>query len=179
VAERWRGDAHAILAAALRDETGEVLAAAAARLVAALAQAGGRLSRRDAQRRLRYTATQLDGAVRAGGARVRERRETTGGRPAEWLELVAQQSPEPAEGRPASVGEDDLADGDEAGGTAGVTDVTKGTKASSQEGGPPPLVTAGVTKAAEWAADAPTVTADTARANGHPGRGAAVEVVEL
>ena len=152
VAERWRRDAHAVLAAALRDEDGDATQVAAARLVAALGQAGGRLGRREALRRLRCTAAQLDGALRATGGRVRERRAATGGRPAEWLELLPPDAPQPAHSAPAGpggaepAGAGDRADVVEAVEATGETDVTKGTGADSQDREARDLVPSGVTR---------------------------------
>jgi hypothetical protein len=189
VAERWRRDAHAVLAAALRDEDGDATALAAARLVAALGQAGGRLARREALRRLRCTTAQLDGALRAAEGRVRERRTTTGGRPAEWLELTRPDASQPARGAQepapapapatAATATDDAGTGEtDAAALADVTDVTKGTKADSQDWEAPTLVTFGVTKAAPPASDAEPMGAGAGRANGHVGE-AGLEVLEL
>jgi hypothetical protein len=91
IAERWRHDAHALLAAALRDDRAEADAAAAARLVDALVEAGGPLPRRDLLRRLHWTASTLDTALEAAGERVRQREvlpDSHGGRPAQWVELA-------------------------------------------------------------------------------------------
>ena len=189
VAERWRHDAHAVLAAALRDEDGDATAVAAARLVAALGQAGGRLARREALRRLRCTTAQLDGALRAAEGRVRERRTTTGGRPAEWLELTRPDASQPARGAqepasapvPATATDDADAGAEvaaESGGRTDVTAVTKGTKADHQDWEGPPLVTSGVTKAGFSASDDELVGTGAGRANGHAGE-PDVEVLEL
>jgi hypothetical protein len=198
VAERWRHDAHAVLAAALRDEDGDATAIAAARLVAEVGQAGGRLGRREALRRLRCTAAQLAGALRATEGRVRERRALTGGRPAEWLELARpdEAPPEPGTSVPTgspvpASGTDDAAGGAvvvaEPAGRAdvtAVTDVTKGTKADHQELEAPPFVTFGVTKGVSSDSatpDGPLVGAGAGRANGHGGEAdlEEMEVLEL
>lgn len=167
IAERWRRDAHAILAAALREEDGDVTTAAATRLMTALSQEGGRLSRRDALRRLHCTAAHLDSAIQAAGGRVRDVKQETGGRPAEWLELTPDAAQPPAMSETDSTAE------------AGRTSVTKVAKAISQERGAPALVSSGVTKAPDPATERQLVGASAAATNGHLDAETAIEVLEL
>lgn len=88
IVERWRHDAHRVLATALRDEKAAGLAKYVERLVQLLMEKGGRVNRGEAQRSLNWTKAVLDEVLTAGSGRVRQVQEETGGRPAEVLELV-------------------------------------------------------------------------------------------
>ena len=90
VVERWRADAHTILAAALRDEAQESAQADAVTLCTFLAQREGRrINRGAALSTLHWTAARLDAAVAETGGRVREEKDkSTGGRPAVSLVLT-------------------------------------------------------------------------------------------
>ena len=94
IVERWRADAHAILAAALREEGAEATQRDSDRLVRFLTDAGGQLGRGDLLRLLHWPAARLDTAIGAARGRVRQVNQQTGGRPAAWVELV---QPTPAE----------------------------------------------------------------------------------
>ncbi|CAA9293281.1 MAG: hypothetical protein AVDCRST_MAG77-4943 [uncultured Chloroflexi bacterium] len=97
IAERWRHSAHAILASALRDEATDAAAGAASKLLVALTRAGGRQKRGELQRRLNWSAAELDAALLASEGRVRVVEDnTTGGRPSVWVEVVPEEMPPPS-----------------------------------------------------------------------------------
>ncbi|MBI2760051.1 MAG: DUF3987 domain-containing protein [Chloroflexi bacterium] len=97
IAERWRTDAHAILAAALRDEGYESATTDAERL-------GQLLTRQDRMLRgvvlqtLHWTAARLDAAIVAATGRVMAKEEKSGGRPRIWLSVASDAGPVPDEG---------------------------------------------------------------------------------
>jgi hypothetical protein len=87
IVERWRHDAHRILASALEDEAQEASAADSDRLIAFLEESGPTV-RSLVLQGLRWKATRLDLALSAAAGRVQETTRATGGRPATALEIV-------------------------------------------------------------------------------------------
>lgn len=89
ITERWRADAHRILAAALDADAQEAGQSDVETLTDLLGRRG-RLKRGEVLRALNWSATRLSLAVSASSGRVVEVQAPTGGRPAIWLMLVGQ-----------------------------------------------------------------------------------------
>jgi hypothetical protein len=107
MAERWRADAHHILAAALGGRVHEAGRSDVERLLDTLRS--GRKTRGTVLRELNWTADQLNAVVAAAGRQVVQTKEQTGGHPAYYLALsdAAERDAPPSE----STTNDDVEEG--------------------------------------------------------------------